>query len=132
LSRVTATWAKQDKHKSKLKRELYHCNNIPEATQFLTITTGFIEVWKLWQSGSPDVIGVLCRDLDKSAFDYIDALVTKEGVIRVVTDGNLQSVAKGVALAGHLAKLRFTRLINISAQIATTPSIVIRGLLDDG
>jgi len=88
---------------------LYHLDKITAERNWLIVTIGIAAVWKLWDYGFPDIIGVLCFNPSKSVLAQLGQVMSNSGVFWVFTDKDAKSVRCGQRLAALLSNRRFTR-----------------------
>jgi len=105
-------------NQAELTNILYHADQLSLGLRckLLIVTFGLGPVWSLWRYGYPDTIGVLGDGISNSLTNYLDSVLEKQGVIWVITDhvGGSMKIAQKVA--GHLASIRFTRLVTKTGQ----------------
>lgn len=95
---------------------LYNSDSIPPQREYLLVTFAIPAVWKLWELGFPDVVGLLSATICSSQLDFIRRSVRRTGIVWVITDGTGPALQLGVKVAGKVATVRFTRHVFIKSK----------------
>ena len=96
--------------------EIYNLDSLPLNRDSLIVVFGIAHVFKLWQSGFPDVVGLLKQTITKRQVERIRSTTKRNAVIWVVTDGNGLALQDGVKVSGQLAQFRFVRHIFFTSK----------------
>ena len=88
---------------------LYNSHTIQGERPYLIITLGIPPVWRLWQYGFDDVIGLLFGQINKQQLNFIDSVVHRNGTLWLLSDGTDVAMRICVELRKRLASIRYTQ-----------------------
>lgn len=99
---------------------LYNGHRIRKPVEHLVIVEGFTAVWWLAQHGYPNVVALMGSTFTMEQIDLIHSLITLDGHVWIMADGDAAGYRCGGLLAVELAKGAYTRLVTMAADVQPT------------
>jgi DNA primase len=94
-------------------RFLYNGHRLAKPLKHLVLVEGFSSVWWMHQHGIPQVVAIMGSDSSDEQARLIGELVSDDGVVYVMTDGDAAGVRgaeKFIPLVSRVRAVRYVRL----------------------